>query len=179
MKYARSPIFLVLTVIMLPACDGGPRVAPPCPNIIVVQDTAEVTKFRHGPGRDLTDVVIDAKLERFSGFCETGYDDDVAEEVTVELKLFFTVTRGPANTDRRGRVDYFIAIADADERILAKQVFSTTVTFEGNRNRVVTFEELEQEIPLSVGQLGDDFSVFVGFQLNADELVYNRAKLLR
>lgn len=153
--------------------------APPCPNIIIVKDTSELTAFRPGNGRDLTDVVFDAKLVRFDGTCETDLEDDKSGTVSVDLQLFFEATRGPANETRTGSFRYFVAIADRAGKILAKKVFETGFEFEGNRNRVGALQELAQEIPLRPGQLGDEFDVFVGFQLSDEQLQYNRARLAR
>lgn len=153
--------------------------APACPTVIIVKDTADLTTFRPGPGRDLTDVVIDARLARFDGSCETDLENDRSGQVNVDLQLIFELIRGPANKTREGEFSYYVAIAARDGTILAKKVFNTGFEFEGNRNRIGGIEELTQEIPLRPGQLGEDFDIFVGFQLNPDQLDYNRAKLGR
>ncbi len=124
----------------------------------------------------MTDVVLDARLDRFDGECETDLDDDTSGQVDVDLQLFFEATRGPANQTREGRFDYFVAIADGSGAILAKKVFQTEFEFDGNRNRVGLIEELTQEIPLRAGQLGEDFDIFVGFQLSPEQFEYNRAR---
>lgn len=153
--------------------------APACPNIVIVKDTAELTAFRPGPGRDLTDVVLDARIDRFDGECETDLEPGRIGTVSVDLQLFFEAIRGPANTTRQGEFSYYIAIGDRNGKILAKKVFSTEFEFEGNRNRIGAAEELTQEIPLGSGDLGDDFDIFVGFQLSPEQLDYNRAKRAR
>ncbi len=156
------------------ASDLSPT-APLCPNIVIVKDTAELTAFRPGPGRDLTDVVFDARIDRFDGSCETDVEAGVGQ-VSVDLQLFFEAIRGPANETRQGKFSYYIAIGDRNGKILAKKVFATEFEFEGNRNRIGAAEELTQEIPLRSGDVGDDFDIFVGFQLSPEQLDYNRAK---
>lgn len=164
----------------LAACSNNESaIAPACPNIVIVKDTAELTTFRSGPGRDLIDVVLDARIDRFAGSCETDLDDDKSGEVIVDLQLFFEATRGPANSAREGSFTYYIAIADRSGDVLAKKTFSTDFAFEGNRNRIGGVEELTQEIPLDAGELGEDFDIFVGFQLSGEQLNYNRAKQIR
>ncbi len=164
------------TTLLAAGCDQTKRQPPPCPAIIVVGETAELTQFRPGPGRDLTDVVAEGRIDRFDGFCETDRKRDGTGEVKVELQIFVVVARGPANTTRTASYEYFVAVADKSERILAKQTFSAEVAFEGNRNRLTAFETLEQKIPLTVNQDGGAFTVYVGFQLTTDQLAYNRAK---
>ena len=164
----------------LVACSPEESVnAPACPHIIIVKDTAELTTFRPGPGRDLTDVVLDARIDRFNGSCETDLEKDRSGQVGVDLQLFFEATRGPANDTRKGNFNYYVAIADRSGAILAKQVFDTEFEFEGNRNRIGGVEELTQKIPLRTGELGEDFDIFIGFQLNPEQLDYNRAKRAR
>lgn len=153
--------------------------APPCPNIIIVKDTSELTAFRPGPGRDLTDVVFDAKLGRYAGDCETSLEKDRTGTVSVDLKLFFEATRGPANDTREGKFSYYVAVAKRGGEILAKKVFDAGLKFEGNRNRVGVMQELSQEIPLHKDQLGEDFDIYVGFQLTPEQLQFNRGKVAR
>jgi hypothetical protein len=160
---------------LLAGCGGGETAfAPPCPDVVIVQELAEVTKFRPGEGRDLTDVVLEGRVATFRGFCETDIDDGKPVEVTVELQLVFDVSRGPANTDRKGSFRYFVALNDSADKPVQKHIFDAEVEFAGNRNRIAPFEELTLTVPLREGENGADYTVYVGFQLTSDELVYNR-----
>ncbi len=162
----------------LAACENQESVsAPACPTIVIVKDTADLTTFRPGPGRDLTDVVIDARLARFDGSCETDLERDQSGRVNVDLQLLFEIERGPANQAPNGQFRYYVAIAERDGgAILAKKVFATEFEFEDSRRRIGGVEELIQEIPLQPGKLGEDFEIYVGFQLTPEQLQYNRAK---
>ncbi len=180
MAMIRDAAWLVL--LSLAACAGaGTNVSggPPCPNVAVIGDMSVVTKFRPGLGRDLTDVILEARITDYDGSCDTDMNEGAGGEVQVEMRLMIEIERGPANAERRGVFQYFIAIGDRERNILAKEVFTTEVAFEGNRNRMTTVEELTQIIPLRQGEFGDDYSIYVGFQLSEDELLYNRRKTLR
>lgn len=167
----------MLAMFALAACEASNRPPPPCPNIVIVQDVSDITIFKAGSGRDLTDVDLEAQIVEFGGFCDTDIDEDSrAGEVVVEMELVLRATRGPANTSRDGSLRYFVAIADSEQNILAREEFDTAVEFEGNRNRIAFREELTQTIPLKRGELGDDYSIFVGFQLSDDQLEYNLQK---
>ena len=177
--WRRCPAISLLAAV-LAACASDEAALPACPNIIVVGDTAEVTKFQSGSGRDLIDVVMEAEVAGFDGFCEADIDEETASgDVEVELVLTFQASRGPANEDRAGRFEYFIVIADRNEAILAKRVFTSDVSFAAKVNRVDVREELVQRIPLKAGEIGSDYDIFVGFQLSAEELQYNRRKFGR
>ena len=169
--------WMALALFALAACDRTPPAPPPpCPDIVIVQDAAEVTQFLPGPGRDLTDVTLEAQVAAFRGFCDTDIGDDGTGAVDVELELLMIATRGPAAATRDALVSYFVAIADKQENVLARAEFESAITFECNRNRIGFAEELTQRIPLDRGQLGDDYSIFVGFVLTDEDLRYNRNK---
>lgn len=173
--------FALAALIGLAACQQGPEApAPECPAIAIVQDASELTLFVPGPGRDLIDVTLEARVSEFGGFCDTDVDEDTrAGEVTIDMEVLFEATRGPASTSREATVSYFIAITDVEENILARETFNTDLVFEGNRNRIGFIEELSQTIPLRAGEIGEDFKVFIGFQLTEEQLEYNRNKLGR
>ncbi|MBO6782148.1 MAG: hypothetical protein JJ899_02580 [Alphaproteobacteria bacterium] len=178
----KAPGLALLALFVLTACQqpAPPSAAPECPQIAIVQDASELTLFTPGPGRDLTDVTLEAKVAEFGGFCETDIDEDTGTgEVEIDMRVLFEATRGPASISRQQVVSYFVAISDREENILARQVFDITLEFEGNRNRLGVVEDLRQRIPLRAGQLGEDFSVFIGFQLTDEQLRFNRTKLGR
>ncbi len=165
-------------LIVLAACQKGPEKLPPaCPVIKIVQDLSELTLFKDGLGRDLTDVTLEARVVEFGGFCDTDIDeDDRTGEVDVDMQVLFEATRGPASTEREGSLTYFIAIADTKDNVLVRKTFDFTFEFEGNRNRIGITEELSQNIPLKAGQAGEDFQILIGLQITDGQLRYNRAK---
>jgi len=163
----------VLPAGVLAACgifdeEGRP---PPCPIAAVVGDARTLALYAPGPGRDLTDVRFEAAIGATVVACE--FDEN---ELTAELRVEIIAQRGPADRDRRGNFEYFVAIADRDRNILAKERFTMAIEFPGNRTRVGVFEELEQTIYLKPGESGDDYDIYVGFQLSEDQLRENRAR---
>ena len=173
--------FALLATLVLAACQQGPeRLAPACPTIAIVQDASELTLFVDGPGRDLIDVTLEARIMEFAGFCDTDLDEDTgAGRVDIDLELLFQAKRGPASANLEAQLSYFVAITDKDEVILARENFTIDLKFEGNRNRIGAVETLAQKIPLKSGEFGEDFKVFVGFQLSEEQLRFNRIKLGR
>jgi len=153
--------------------------APPCPNVSVIKDTAKVTKFLPGVGRDLIDVVYEGTFQNPTGMCEYDVDDDTGEgNLAVELLVTMELARGPANKDRKAEVAYFVSITDSERRILNKQNFSGVVAFPGNKNRLQwTDEPVYLRIPLKGGKTGTDFSIYVGFGVTPDQLKFNRKQI--
>lgn len=172
-----------LMLLLIAACTGvalGPSVAPPCPNVSVITDTSAVTKFQPGLGHDLTDIIFRAQIVDYEGFCDTDVEEDGGGEIEVAMRLSIEIERGPANTEGGGIFEYFVAIGDQDANLIAKEQFTTEFVFEGNANRMTAVEEPIEfsNIPLKPGQFGDDFTIYVGFQLSKDELLYNRGQNL-
>ena len=69
-----------------------------------------------------------------------------------------------------------MGLADRQERIIAKRVFDVPVEFK-SAARIEVVEEVAQRIGLKPGQVGTDFVILVGFQLDRDQLEYNRDRL--
>ncbi|MDR3519017.1 MAG: hypothetical protein P4M00_24730 [Azospirillaceae bacterium] len=140
-----------------------------CPKVGFVPDATQITQFRDGPGRDLTDIVARAGLLDFRGQCD--YDD---EGVTVSFNLFIGAERGPAfKGTEPAHLPYFVAITAPDGEIVAKQEFSAAIDFK-DAARGGTAESLEQRIPLPKGKDARAYTVMAGFQLSRDQLAYNR-----
>ncbi len=149
---------------------------PPSPRISILGDAATLTRFRPGPGRDLTDVLYEGVVTGVTGSCAYANDGKRANgALSMKIALVIKAARGPANRDGRAAFPYFVGITDSSRNVLNKQRFSVTVVFPGNRARlVVTDNPVALEIPVKAGQSAQDFEIFVGFQLSLEELEYNR-----
>ena len=146
--------------------------APPqfdCPTAAGVADAAALSKFRPGPGRDLTDVRYQVRLVNVTSECR--YD---SKGVDVRMRASFALELGPANPDRKAAYDFFVAITDPDDEIAAKRIFTTPIDFPTNVGYVEHLEELEQRIPLPKGGSAADYKIILGLQLSEEELEYNR-----
>lgn len=176
--YRQQSVTLAAALLLLAGCSSTQKAAAPgsCPQVLVVGETSQVTKFQSGPGRDPTDVVLQARIADFKGSCAV---DTRQNRVNFDLSLQIEAMRGPANRDRRGAYDYFIAIADKGDAILAKKVFPAEVAFAANADRLDMVEELTQTIPMRAGEKAADYHVYIGFQLSDAELAFNRARLRR
>ena len=143
-----------------------------CPEIAGTAETSDLRRYR-GAGRDLTDLVVEAKLTAVSGRCEPL--GRRREGVRVALAPSIEVIRGPAASGRTLSVPYFVAVADRTGRIPAKQVFEIAVEFPANRSRLrLSGEEVTVDLPLRPEERASDYSVLVGLQLSEEELATNR-----
>jgi hypothetical protein len=167
-RNAGLPVSLAL-LLALAGCGFGDRgPPPPCPAAFAVNEARDLTRFA-GQGRDLTDVLFEARILEMALVCE--YDDGIVE---ADLRVRFVTDDGPANQGRDVRLVYFVAIATLDRKIVARQEFELQVPFEGNRKRVAAVDEVSPRIPLQPGQTGADYVIYVGLALTPAELQYNR-----
>lgn len=145
-----------------------------CPMVGMPRETATLTRFREGPGRDLTDVVFDAGIADVKIACNY-----TSKGANIDLNVLLSAERGPANTSRTATVPYFIAIVDPSRNILAKEVFTKTLTFQPNVSRATDVDQTQELIPLPRGKSAERYGIVVGMQLTGDEVEYNRNKTLR
>ena len=121
------------------------------------------------------DVRYEGEIIGFQGGCTYDLEDDGSGRVTVTVAVRIGAARGPADRDRRAAFRYFVALADARREVLSKALFETEVAFPGNLSRnAVTDLPVDITIPLEAGQRGTDFLVYLGFQLTAREVDFNR-----
>jgi len=163
-----------LVLLALAGCAAEPPPAAICPAVRVLQDPGTITKFKPGPGRDITDILFQAGFSGVTGDCEIA-ETDVAIDFAVQI----TAQRGPADTEKRAAMSIFMAVQDPDRQILSREAFDIEIPFDGNQTRVVYADEFEGRIPLPAGQAADGYTVFLGFVLTREELQFNREQEVR
>lgn len=157
---------------VLAACGSGEqdgRVLG-CPNVALVQDVDRLTRFRPGQGRDLTDVLFEARLSGFDAPCVYRRGG-----AAVDLTINFAVTLGPASRDRVAAYPYFVAIANPEGEIIAKEVFEARVEVPAGNRRVTAGEKVEPLIPNLGDRSAAAWTIYIGLQLTPEELAYNRS----
>lgn len=153
-----------------------------CPVTRVLEDPAQMTRFKPGAGRDITDIDFEAVFAENTGAGTCEVDDD---KIDVELKVLIVVNRGTANTSRRASFDFFITVVDQDDNVLIQngsafwEKFEGQVDFLGNQSRVTYTDEFVTTIPLKSGLSARDLRIFIGFELSTEELEYNRTRRRR
>ena len=157
--------------LALAGCGLFSEAAPPqaCPDAVILADAKNVTLYREGPGRDLTDVEFEGEIARIVGSCQYG-----KRELTVTLVADLVATRGPAAPDAEATLPFFVAITDEARNIVAKKVFDSAIPIPRGQRRAGVREEIEQVIPLPEGEPAPYYEIVVGFQLTPEQLERNR-----
>ena len=164
---------LIVPVILLAALAGctTQKPVPPCPPIRVDSSTASLTKFKDGPGRDVTDIEYQAEIVGYKGKCV--HEDD---NVEVQFDLDLTIAGGAAA--KGGAVDlyYFVAIPQFFPDPAGKHIIQVKrdVPASGKQEHF-TESNVRLRIPLTKDQAGAAFDIYVGFQVDNAQLEYNRA----
>jgi hypothetical protein len=176
MKAAVSPRAITTRVLPLAAvlvfgglvagCSGGKgRVV--CPGAVVAPDVDRVAQLG-APGGDLGDVVSAAKIDGVTTRCSTEKDG-----LAVDTRISFVLLR--TNFDvKRTDFPYFVAVADADRRILSKSVFRLDQEFVPRQSSRNVAEDITARIPMRSPAEGGGYIVVVGFQLTPEQLEFNR-----
>ena len=152
------------------------KVPPPaCPRVAVLKDADRITRFAPGPGRDLTDILLNAEIVSFVGDCEYEGDAPNFTSVKVSIRVGIEMTRGPANRNRDVNLKYFVRIPQFYPSPSGNAVMTVKTRFPANRDTIRYGDQpVDVEIPLHAGKTGQDYQVFLGFVLTPAELKYNR-----
>lgn len=164
----------VLLLAGLSAC-GGENAAQQaglrCPQIVIPQEAAIYDLVRNN-STNPKDVLVEARITNTRGGCSYG-DGSVTMDVNVE----FTAWRGPAAwLEKDVPVQYFVAVTDAQDRILNKATFDVKMPVPRLQvtPRETIQEPLEQVIPVSSPAEGGSYKVMIGFQLTPQQLEFNK-----
>lgn len=183
MKRSRVPgpisvVTLVGLAALLSACGLFIKKEPPpgpCSRAVILGDAEQMIQFRDGPGRDILDISYSGRLTRIFADCEYEMNKDRTGVMSVRVYLAIEAERGPANRDRIAPYRYFVTLTDARREPVSKNVFELTAQFPGNVTRMVlTDDTVEMKVPITAGQSGRNFTIFVGFQLSDEQLEFNR-----
>ena len=147
------------------------EVPPPCPPVSIIRDAGNLVRYKPGQGRDVIDVLFEAKVAKFTGECQYN---KARTRVTVELAIDFNLQRGPANRDRKARFEYFVAIPAFHPAPQGKRIFPLVVGFPEKRSRVQIRDEIDIAIPISRGRPGTEYPVYLGLQIGPEEVKANR-----
>lgn len=175
----RNVILLVVAAAVLSGCAAyqkraaAQQVNPaPCPNVFVLQDAARFIDFGEGEP-SLEAVAYSGEFDSVETRCR--YYDDVP--IQAEVDLTFSVGKGPAGATGTYDVRYFVAVTRTNRDVIAKQEFSTPVTFREGRN-VVRVSQSINDIMISrkgAETSGVNFEIAVGFILDRDQVIFNRS----
>jgi len=170
-----------LAAALVAGCSGDKeKDIAPCPAARVMAEPSELTRFRAGVGLDPTDILFEAKFQQVAGEC--SYDED-GGDIDIELNVVIDVLRGRANADGSAAFQYFLAVVERDAEtgpppaVHGRKAFAVELSFPEARRNVRFRDVLGITIPRPDARSVRSYVLYLGFELTAEELAYNKRKL--
>jgi hypothetical protein len=169
----RLALFALLLPVLATCGPATNEFPPACPNPAFLRDLSDLVRYNPASqGRDLTDLVVRARLTALNGRCEEASPTLLETAVQVNLELF----RGPAMVGRKVEVPIFLAVLEGDT-IVNKQIFPVVFEFPSNVDRAtITTPPVALGLPITPEKSGAAYGLIVGFQLTPEELATNRRR---
>ena len=151
--------------------------ATPCPQIQIVKDLGSLSDFTDDQRTFYENMIAQMDIKKRQSSCELA-----TSSATVDLALLFTGTLGPKARQQKSdkpflTYPFFVAVTGPNGKIMAKEIFAVSMSFETGETTRTHTEYLRQIIPVRSKETAFQYQVLVGFQLSPEQLNYNRAAL--
>lgn len=162
----------ILTTLALAGCSnfGGRGNSYTCPATTTVPQLQTLVQVVPGPNG--ATIQSSGRVNTVTAECDRDGDAGVLSKLTVEFAGLRTT---PAINQIA--LPYFVALADATGNILGKQQYTMTLSFTPDAQITKASDSVTVHIPLKNAQLGNVYTIVVGFQLTQSQLDYNRAHM--
>jgi hypothetical protein len=162
----------ILALVALAGCSnfGGRGNSYTCPATSTVPELQTLVQVVPGPNG--ATIQSSGRINSVSGECDRDGDNGVQTKLTIE----FTGLRTTPAINQVS-LPYFVALADAAGNILGKQQYTMVLSFAPNAQVTKANDTVTVHIPLKNAQLGNIYTVVVGFQLTPSQVDYNRAHM--
>lgn len=148
---------------------AGPVIS--CPETGLMPEANEMPIFVDGQGKPQA---ADIAAIAYTGNIRGGCNFDTPGQAEMELKLTFTVRKGPRGKGlEKMHLPYFIAILGPHESVLQRKAFSTKVDFD-NEEAASASEEHDLLVPVPSREEAGGYKVVAGFQLTPEQLAFIR-----
>lgn len=148
-----------------------------CPQVQVIGELSSLSQFSDVSQPKDYNLISRVQLQEGASNCIYS-----AGNVRVDVKLILESVLG-AKGQALGvaapsfKYPFFVAVADENNNVLAKEMFTAPVNYRADALRHTYFENIRQIIPIESRMAGPRHKILVGFQLNDAQLAYNRATL--
>ncbi len=144
-----------------------------CPQVEIVEDLGLFYDFVQGGEKIPQNLISSAKMNRTSSSCDYGL-----QSITMDTRIDFVSQMG-GRSDGQTSFDYpfFVAVTVNNGEILAKEIFPKRVVHEDAHPTKPYHEDVRQIIPLKDGYDGSRYRILIGFQLDGEQLAFNRELL--
>ncbi|MCK5384881.1 MAG: hypothetical protein KAJ29_04840 [Alphaproteobacteria bacterium] len=150
----------------------------PCPQVEIVDDLSSISDFSNPRKQDKKNLISRVDLKSAESTCKLS-----SKTAIIDLKLLFDGklgSKGRKKASERPFFSYpfFVAVTTPTGKIMAKEIFSASITYAANEDEHTYFENLRQIIPIRSKNQANNYHVLVGFQVTPDQLAYNREHMV-
>jgi hypothetical protein len=147
-----------------------------CPAALFLDGAEQTAVYSAGAGMEPNpnQLRYQAVLSNLSSACRY-----VDEGVEMDLTFNLTAGRGPAFSSTPEEVTYFIATLGPDQRILNRDAYSAELDFEEGYAGARWSEQLTLLIRSITPAQGSYYTLFIGFQLDDEQLERRQQPALR
>ena len=175
-------LLLALFVVFISSCQALVKEEPPpCPKVSLLEETASITKLasitkKSEEGANIaTTKSLNARIKTYQGSC--SYDSE-KKIMSVSLILAVEAERTIRFVGDEAYLDYYIAIPAFFPDPKAKKIIPLSIKFVADEmKKTISLPEQHITIPVPIIKDLKKYEIFVGWQLNGDELTYNRSQL--
>jgi len=167
--FVRS-VLLSTMLLFVAACNKNPLevTVSRCFGVAVVGDLGTFVKFQ-GEGRTTEDVAYTASIMGIKSSCEESTD------VRAQTSFTIGVNAGPAFIGENVTLEYFVAVVKDNSQIISKKMYDVTLSFD-QAGFAESKEIISQYIPTIDQARRYNYEVLVGFQMEADDAVFNMVR---
>jgi len=158
----------ILAGLLLAGCGssggkGGGKVT--CPAAFVAPGLDSYTQLRPGAtSGGLDDIAFGVKVVSVKAACKSELGG-----IHITTSIIFHAVRNDDSL-QQGDFTYFVAIADAQQNILAKQTFGLRADFARKQKQMRIADEISEHLPLKKGAGGVGYAVIIGMQLSPQQI---------
>jgi hypothetical protein len=160
------PIAAALLALLSACGSSNPQpAAAACPTVLLLKGAERTAEYRPGPDTRPADLRYLAVLTDLVSICR--YEDG---GVDVALRFNLIAEQGPAYAGGPLRLTYFVASLAPDRQVLSKPLFDADVEFPDGQQRAGSTQEMTVHMPNVTPAVSAEYSVFLGFQLDDEEM---------
>lgn len=152
--------------------------ASPCPQVELVDDLSSISDFATPDAAKAEDLISRVDLHSAESTCKLS-----ANTAIVDLKLIFNGKLGTKAKQKSSdkpffTYPFFVAVTAPNGKIMAKEIFAASLSYDSAETTHSYYENLRQIIPIKSKDQANLYKILIGFQVSPDQLSYNRANMV-
>jgi predicted small secreted protein len=152
-----------------------PPIAADCPSITIMPELKHLAEFSDPEKPGELNKISEITMVGVQSACKQHKE---ALSMQVEIVLSGKIgAKGRANKSDKPHFSYpyFIAVTDTTGAVLSKEVFAANVSYAPDQVDSKQIESITQTLPVTTKDDLSKYRVVIGFQLDEDQLAYNRS----